>query len=202
MNDQPPLPENPPPAAVTAAGVTPAPTADARPRRALGRRIRWWLLEGALLLAVFFGVQAWFTRDVVRGALPPLTGAVLGTSAPTVQTWRESAGRDGFVLYVWATWCGVCRAMEDNVDALARSGRLLSVAMQSGASADVQRHLHARGHDWATVNDPQGDIARVLGASAVPTILFVDRHGHIRGVTRGYTTTLGLRARLAWASLW
>ncbi len=202
MNDRTPHTENPPPAAVTAAGATPAPTADARPQRTLGRRIRWWLLEGALLLAVFFGVQAWFTRDVLRGELPPLPGAVLGTSTSTVQAWRESAGRDGFMLYVWATWCGVCRAMEDNVDALARSGPVLSVAMQSGASADVQRHLHARGHDWATVNDPQGDIARVLGASAVPTILFVDRHGHIRGVTRGYTTTLGLRARLAWATLW
>ena len=168
----------------------------------MGQRIRWWLLEGVLLVAVFFGVQAWFTRDVVRGELPPIPGAVLGTPHLTVQAWRDDARNDAFMLYVWATWCGVCRAMEDNVDALARDARVLSVAMQSGASADVQRHLHARGHAWATVNDSDGAVARTLGASAVPTLLFVDRHGRIRGVTRGYTTTLGLRARLAWASLW
>ena len=196
----PPPASQPSEAAATPARVTATP--DGRPSRTRWRRARWWLLEAVLLLAVFFGVQAWFTRDVVRGELPPIPGAVLGTPHPTVQAWRDDARNDAFMLYVWATWCGVCRAMEDNVDALARDARVLSVAMQSGASADVQRHLHARGHAWATVNDPDGAVARTLGASAVPTLLFVDRHGRIRGVTRGYTTTLGLRARLAWASLW
>ncbi len=196
----PPPASQPSEAATSTAHVTATP--DGRPSRTRWRRARWWLLEAVLLLAVFFGVQAWFTRDVVRGELPPIPGAVLGTPHPTVQAWRGDARNDAFMLYVWATWCGVCRAMEDNVDALARDARVLSVAMQSGASADVQRHLHARGHAWATVNDPDGTVARTLGASAVPTLLFVDRHGRIRGVTRGYTTTLGLRARLAWASLW
>jgi len=196
----PPPASQPSEAAATPARVTATP--DGRPSRTRWRRVRWWLLEAVLLLAVFFGVQAWFTRDVVRGELPPIPGAVLGTPHPTVQAWRGDARNDAFMLYVWATWCGVCRAMEDNVDALARDARVLSVAMQSGASADVQRHLHARGHAWATVNDPDGAVTHTLGASAVPTLLFVDRHGRIRGVTRGYTTTLGLRARLAWASLW
>ena len=201
MTDPAPPPASQPPgAAALPARVTATP--DGRPSRTRWRRARWWLLEAVLLLAVFFGVQAWFTRDVVRGELPPIPGAVLGTPHPTVQAWRDDARNDAFMLYVWATWCGVCRAMEDNVDALARDARVLSVAMQSGASADVQRHLHARGHAWATVNDPDGAVARTLGASAVPTLLFVDRHGRIRGVTRGYTTTLGLRARLAWASIW
>ena len=190
------------PSEAVASPARAAATPDGHPPRTRWRRVRWWLLEAVLLLAVFFGVQAWFTRDVVRGELPPIPGAVLGTPHPTVQAWRDDARNDAFMLYVWATWCGVCRAMEDNVDALARDARVLTVAMQSGASADVQRHLHARDHTWATVNDPDGAVARTLGASAVPTLLFVDRHGRIRGVTRGYTTTLGLRVRLAWASLW
>ena len=171
------------------------PLAPARPRRP------WvhWLRDAAVVLVVFVGLQAWFTRDVVRGELPALPGTLLAPVGTDVAAWRGAVGADGFVLYVWATWCGVCRAIEGNVDALARDAPLLTVALQSGAAGQVQQQLNARGHRWTVLNDPDGAIARQLGVAAVPTFLFIDRHGRVRSVTQGYTTTLGLRARLAWA---
>lgn len=171
--------------------------APVRPRRP------WlsWLRDAALVLAVFVGLQAWLTRDVVRGELPVLRGTLLATTGADAAAWRATVGSDGFVLYVWATWCGVCRVIEGNVDMLARDAPLLTVAMQSGAAGQLQQHLNARGLRWAVLNDPDGAIARQLGVAAVPTFLFIDRHGRVRSVTQGYTTTLGLRARLAWARL-
>lgn len=166
-------------------------------------RPRWrrWLLDVAIVLVVFIGLQLWFTRDVVRGVLPALPGTLIAQPALDVQGWRAQHGGDGFVLYVWASWCGVCKAIEGNIDSLAQRAPLLTVAMQSGAESQVQRHLASRQHAWATLNDPDATIARQLGVDAVPTLLFIDRHGRVRSVTQGYTTTLGLYARLAWARL-
>jgi thiol-disulfide isomerase/thioredoxin len=167
------------------------------------RKPRWrrWLLDAAIVLAVFIGLQLWFTRDVVRGNLPALPGALIAQPALDAQAWRAQHGGDGFVLYVWATWCGVCKAIEGNINDLSQRAPLLTVAMQSGAESQVQRHLVSRQHGWATLNDPDGSLARQLGVGAVPTLLFIDRHGRVRSVTQGYTTTLGLHARLAWARL-
>jgi thiol-disulfide isomerase/thioredoxin len=164
-------------------------------------RWRGWLRDAAIVLAVFIGLQLWFTRDVVRGSLPALPGALIAQPALDAQAWRAQHGGDGFVLYVWATWCGVCKVIEGNINDLAQRAPLLTVAMQSGAEAQVQRHLAGRQQTWATLNDPDAAIARQLGVDAVPTLLFIDRHGRVRSVTQGYTTTLGLHVRLAWARL-
>lgn len=150
------------------------------------------------MVALFVGLQAWLTRDVVRGELPPLDASLLNDPA-TVQQWREQPGRNGFVLYVWATWCGVCKTIQGNVDAVANNGTVLTVAMQSGDDATVTQFLAARGLRWPTVNDESAALSRSLGVDAVPMLIFVDRAGRVRSVTRGYTTEAGIRARLWWA---
>lgn len=153
------------------------------------------------MLAVFVALQWWFTRDVVRGELPALDAPLIDAVHRDAAQWRGSEGADGFVLYVWATWCPVCKTIEGNVEAVAQDSPVLTVAMQSGAAAEVARHLGARNHRWATINDPDATLSRRLGVDAVPTLIFVDRHGRVRSVTQGYTTTLGIRARLAWTRL-
>ena len=182
----------PPPSPGPAPGSPPPPPG--KPRRR-GR----WLIDVALVVAVFVGLQWWLTRDVVRGALPALEAPLIDEARRDAAQWRATDGADGFVLYVWATWCPVCKTIEGNVDAVAQDSPLLTVAMQSGAAAEVARHLAARNHRWPTLNDPDGRIARQLGVDAVPTLIFVDGQGRVRSVTQGYTTTLGIRARLWWA---
>ncbi len=180
----------PPPAAPTSTGPA-------------GRR-RWlsWLRDAAVVGAVFLALQWWVTRDVVRGELPQLDAPLItidGTSVEgTSADWRSTMGANGFVLYVWATWCGVCKSIDGTVDAFAREAPLLTVAMQSGGATPVARHLAARGHRWPTIDDADGRLARRLGVDAVPTFIFVDGKGRVRSVTQGYTTALGLRARLWW----
>jgi hypothetical protein len=51
------------------------------------------------------------------------------------------------------------------------------------------------------VLDEDGAVARRWGVKAYPTTFYLDAAGVIRHVEVGYTTTLGMRARLALAGL-
>ena len=167
-----------------------------------GRRNRWrrWLVEAALMVVVFFGIQYFVTRDVVRGVWPPLHGQTVGGAILSTEQWLAHAD-EASVLYVWATWCPVCKTVEANVDAVAESVPLLTVAMQSGGAERVGRFLSARGYRWTTLVDEDARLSGQLGVDAVPTLIFVDRRGQVRAVTQGYTSELGIRLRLWWASL-
>ncbi|HBY61478.1 MAG TPA: protein disulfide oxidoreductase [Solibacterales bacterium] len=178
----------------TERGASPAEAA--APSRA--RRIRRWALEIALVIVAFFAIQWWLTRDVLRGPLPPLDAPMV--NAVSFDKWRAEHGRDGFVLYVWATWCPVCKTIEGSVESVAQDTPVVTVAMNSGDAAAVQAFLQQRNHRWPTLIDADGRLSLALGVDAVPTLIFVDRHGRVRGVTQGYTTMLGMRARLWWAS--
>jgi thiol-disulfide isomerase/thioredoxin len=174
-----------------------------QPSRPTPRRWQRWLLEGAVALAAIAALQVWFTRDVVRGQFPVLSGPLLDGSAAA--DWQAARRGRAHVVYVWATWCAVCKTMQGNLDAVAADSPaaaespVLTVAMQSGSDAQVSAFLAARGLRWPTLNDPGGETSRRLGVSAVPMLFFVDPDGEIRWVTRGYTSALGIRARLWWA---
>jgi thiol-disulfide isomerase/thioredoxin len=163
------------------------------------RRGGRWLAEAAIIAIVFFAVQAFVTRDIVRGPLPPLQ-AVLADGMPiSVVQLRTASGRNAFLLYVWATWCPVCKTVEGNVDAVARDAPMLTVAMQSGAGAEVGRFFATRGYGWPMLVDADGRLSRLLGVDAVPALIFVDRTGRVRAATQGYTSEIGIRLRLWWA---
>lgn len=163
------------------------------------RRGRRWLVEVAIVAIAFFAVQAFVTREVVSGALPPLEGVLVDGRPIGIAQWQTASGGRAFLLYVWATWCPVCKTVEGNVEAVARDATVLTVAMRSGDGAEIGRFLAARGYAWPTLVDADGRLSRQLGVDAVPTLIFVDRTGHVRAATQGYTSEIGIRLRLWWA---
>jgi thiol-disulfide isomerase/thioredoxin len=162
------------------------------------RRRRWWI-EVAIVAVALVAVHAWVTRGVVRGALPPLHGVLADGTATGIVQWQQARGGDALLLYVWAAWCPICKTVEGSIDAVARDAPVLTVAMQSGSGAEVGRFLAARGYRWPTLIDGDARLSRQLGVDAVPTLIFVDRTGRVRAVTRGYTSEIGIRLRLWWA---
>lgn len=157
----------------------------------------------ALVLLVFFGVQAWQTRDVPLGPAPDFAFTLIqpdgSHNTTTLNAWRAQHPGQPVALHVWADWCPICRTEEHSITRLARDGRVLTIAMQSGPADAVARVLAQRQLPWATAIDPRGEIARSLGFKAVPAFVVVDSQGRLRAASVGYTSEIGMRLRLWWA---
>lgn len=172
--------------------------------QALRPQQRWqrWLLEACLILSVIFGAQWWQTRGLPEGIAPPLEGVRTDGTHVKVPAGTPNPGdtaRAPTLVAFWATWCPVCTAEEDNIVAVAREHRVVSVAMQSGDAATVAKHLKERGLDLPALVDADGRHAANWRVRGVPTHFVVDGAGNIRFRVVGYATTWGLKARLWWA---
>lgn len=173
------------------------------------RQVRWRAHLGSALVAlgVFVGVQAWQTRDVPTGAAPDFSlplAAPAGAGGPHGQAirlseWRATHPGQAVAVHLWSDWCPFCRAEASSVSRVAADWPVLTVASRSGDATQVARTLTQQGWAWTTAVDPHGDVARSYGLPMVPVWLVVDPQGRISSVATGYTTELGMRARLWWA---
>lgn len=165
------------------------------------RRHVWTVLA---CLGVLTAVQFWQARHLPTGEVVDFQMRLISPDAPlqvtTLASWRARHAGQTTAIYVWADWCPICKAMAPNVTALAQDHPVLTVAMRSGGAARVQQHLRQRGLNWTVAVDEDGALAQRLAVSAVPTFLVLAPDGTVLAPSVGYTTTLGLRARLWWVN--
>lgn len=178
------------------------------PMKQFFRKNRVFLISFAVL---WVGVQVWQTRSVPSGpppqaalslALPLINNGDIienHTLEQAIGALRESHPGTPIALHVWAEWCSFCKLEEASISTLASEYPVITVAIQSGDAARVQRYQQDRALNWRTVVDSQGQISSMLGASGVPTFMVIDNEGHLRTPTMGYTSLWGMRLRLLWA---
>lgn len=160
---------------------------------------RWKLLlrDGAIALALVIGISFFQTRGHLSGAAPTFSLPLLGGGSV------DSAQLKGkpTLLAFWAPWCGVCKTTSTNVGwtqkLIGDRGRVLSVASAFEDVSQVQKYVADRGVDYPVLLDDEG-MARAFQVNAYPTFYFLDENGRIKASAVGYTTTLGLLARLWW----
>ena len=161
------------------------------------KRSRWkrWLLDAVVVLLIIFGVRWWQHRNLPDGEAPALAGMSLSGEAVGLSDEQPT------MVHFWATWCGVCKMMDESVAEVSGDYRVVTVATQSGTPNAIrewmQEHeLWDEGPAFETLSDPRGRLAQAWNVSAFPTTFFISSEGEIEHVEVGFTSEMGLRLRM------
>lgn len=160
------------------------------------RRFRTLLRDALLLVAAVFLIGLWQTRGhLASGAAPDLSLRALDGQPVSLAALR---GKPALVAF-WAPWCGVCSAQSDNLSRVRRwagdRANVVSVAAAYGDEAEVRKHVADKGIDYPVWLGGD-EAAPAFRVEVYPTIYFLDAQGRVKGSAAGYTTTLGMLARL------
>ena len=105
--------------------------------------------------------------------------------------------KEPLVLHFWATWCPTCKLEASNIEALSQKHNVISIAVTSGSNKEIQLFMKEHNLSYKVINDSNGALAKKFGIEAYPTTLIYDRNGKLKFSEVGYSTTLGLQARIA-----
>ena len=180
----------------------PIPTPPANRENATIKKSRWrrWGLEALLFLAIFAAVQLWQARHTPRGAAPHLAGQLIDGQPFDLSIWRSQHPGQAQLLYFWADWCAICKTTAGNVSNISADWPVTSIATQSGNAERIARFMRDSGYRWSTLPAPRGEILKQYGLPGMPAFIIINPAGDIRFVSIGFTSELGLRLRLWWAS--
>lgn len=160
------------------------------------KKLNKWVrrgLEVLIIIVIIMGVRAWQQRDIVVGAAPALHGILLDGKPYAL----PSKPSQPLLVHFWATWCPICRAEQSSIESLAKDNpNMITIAMQSGSSEEVQKYMREQSITFPVVNDADNRISASWGVQAVPASFIIDTNGEIRYVEIGYTTEIGFRLRL------
>ncbi len=162
-------------------------------------KLRRWSLEVLVLGGIIVLIILWQQRNMLAAdgsvsvpntyfvTLDGETRALLAQDKPTL-------------LYFFAPWCQVCELSVNNVDAFdANKVNVVKVALSYQNLNEIEA--------FATRTQTQRNI--VLGnqqtqadfnITAFPSVYIIDEAGAIVGRSRGYTTSLGYKLRLAFGT--
>ncbi len=151
-----------------------------------------WVLELTLIVLVWFSIKTYLQRDLVSGIAPELTATLLNGQTVVLQAYQGHP----LLLHFWATWCSICKLEQTSIEQISKSHSVITVAMNSGSAADINRYLKNHALDFPVIADPYSDIAKRFGVGAVPTSFVIDSQGRIAFTETGYSTEWGLRLSL------
>lgn len=160
-----------------------------------GKKVAKGLLYLLIIMVVVTAVDVWRSKDLptdiaALGTLTTLDGEVMDLEALSQE--------QPVLVYVWATWCGVCRIVSPMVEWV--GAPVVSIALASGHDAKVAGYVRDKGYDFSVVNDADHRLGQTLGISVTPTLM-VAHNGKLRFATAGITTLPGMYARLWLARL-
>lgn len=160
------------------------------------RRVVRWTVDLLLMLVVVVAISAWQTRKHLRGVpLPALQLRATSGQAVSLESLRGKKT----LLYLWAPWCGVCKVESPNIDhvksLVGERANVVSIVAAYQSEDEVRRIVADKGIGYPVLLGDDA-VERAFKVSAFPTVYFIDEQGRIKGSATGYTTTIGLLARL------
>jgi len=111
--------------------------------------------------------------------------------------WSSSDSDKPLVIHFWATWCKVCKLEASNIDALAKEANVITIAVGSGSDHEIKAFMEERGLSYPVINDKDSTLSKQFKIQAFPTTFIYNSKRELSFTETGYTTTAGLKARLA-----
>lgn len=144
-----------------------------------------------LILFVVSNVFSYLRKpELFSTSLPALKVKLLDGSS-----YQTLKGKP-LVLHFWAEWCPICRLEASNIQSISQRYEVLTVMVSSGNDEKVQAYMKANNLSFRVLNDSNGIWAKKFKVEAFPTTFVYDSKGELRFTEVGYTTTVGLLARL------
>jgi thiol-disulfide isomerase/thioredoxin len=155
------------------------------------------ILQIILLIFIIFSVRVYQQQDLLKNDAFLFSSLNLEKQIVTVN--KKNAP---ILLHFWATWCAICKLEGNNAQNLSVAYTVVNIAMQSGTDNELLKYAKENNLNTALIiNDNSNTLAKKYGVQATPTSFIIDKNGKIVFTEVGFTTELGLRLRLWWASL-
>ena len=103
------------------------------------------------------------------------------------------------LINFWATWCPVCKLEESSIEKISKDFQVVTIATQSGSSAEVKEYLNKNNLSFIVVNDEDGTLAQRFNIKAYPTTFIYDKNQNLKFSEVGYSSYFGLYLRLLWS---
>jgi hypothetical protein len=120
-------------------------------------------------------VDIWRGKDIPKAHLPALQG--LSLQGQKIDLHAQSKGQP-VLVYFWGSWFSV-----------------ITVALSSGNSAEVNEYLKVKELKFQVLNDPDYRIGSQWSVQVTPTILVI-KDGHIQHIVTGYASLFGMWWRM------
>lgn len=150
------------------------------------------LIDLAIFLLVYSVVQWWIGRDALSGPAPALQGQSVDGQAISLQAFR---GRP-VLVHFWASWCQICQLEHATIDNIAADHAVITVMTRSGSEEEALQYLREKDIHATVILDEEGDLADHYNVRGVPASFIINANGEIDDVEIGYSSEIGLRARL------
>ncbi|MBV8203624.1 MAG: TlpA family protein disulfide reductase [Candidatus Eremiobacteraeota bacterium] len=114
------------------------------------------------------------------------------------QTSTQFRGRPVFVNF-FATWCPPCKLELPNIvkDYPAYRGRVIFLGLDQEESPELVRPFLKQYEIQYQIGIDEGQVGADYGVAAIPQSVFIDRHGVVRAIWRGYMPPKILSQNLA-----
>ena len=164
-------------------------------------RLRRWAREGIILVLLMLAV-VWGVDRYRKPTLPASFSATPMQSIDgNIHDIAALSQERPLLIYVWATWCSICRYTTPSVNKLAKEGgNVVSIAVRSGDNAKLARWVEKKQLKIPVINDENGALSQQWQVSVTPTLVIVSK-GHVVSTTTGWTSYWGLKLRMWWVGV-
>ena len=151
------------------------------------------VISTLLMVFVISMTISYIRKPDVSNILPDMSFTLING---TKTTFKGSSGQQPIVIHFWATWCPTCKLEASNIEKISDSCQLITVAVNSGSSDEIKAFMKERNLNYPILNDKSGEVAKMFDVQAYPTTFIYNSKGELAFSEVGYTTWLGLEARL------